>query len=296
MAQNEQKKEEKKESPIIIKKIKKHAHGHHGGSWKIAFADFVTAMMAFFLLMWLLASLNKAQRAGVADYFKQPLRIALISGNSTGAQKITIKGGGDDTTQKDGQVRAETKPINESKPSAEVEKEGAKEEEIKQLETLKKNIMNIVANDPSLAELKEKMDMEITKEGLRIQLIDNKNHPMFEASSDEMSPEIQLELVKITKLLNQVNKKISIQGHTDAHPFQNPDEKVESNWDLSANRANAARRALIKAGLDENKIVRVSGYASTVLLDKKNPFNPNNRRISIIVMKKDAENRALEKD
>lgn len=135
--------------------------------------------------------------------------------------------------------------------------------------------------------------MDIVSEGLRIQLIDNKNKPMFPLGSDQMDPNVQQILDKIAKLLNNVPNKISIQGHTDANPYDNPEDLTQTNWELSTQRANAARRALLKGGLQENKVMEVTGFASTVLLDKKNPLNPNNRRISIIVMKKEVEEKLI---
>jgi len=288
---------DKDSQPIIIKKIKKQAHGHHGGSWKIAYADFVTAMMAFFLLMWLLASLNTAQKQGISDYFKQPLRISLISGESTGTRTVNVKGGGEDARKIDGQVTKNNSIVVEKKEISEVTKPASKDEEMKQLNELKANIMMSVAQDPGLSELKDRMLMDVTSEGLRVQLIDNKKRPMFSLGSDKMDPDMELLLAKISQLMQKMpNNKITIQGHTDANPYFNPDDMEQSNWELSTQRANAARRALIKAGMSEDKIVRVTGYASTVLLDKTNPLNPNNRRISIILMKKDATDRLLEND
>lgn len=269
--------------PIIIKRIKKGGHSHHGGSWKIAYADFVTAMMAFFLLMWLLASLNKAQKDGLSEYFKQPLRIALIGGDSMGARKKTIQGGGNDFNKKDGQTSA-----MQSAPE--------KQQEMQQLQKLKNDIMLSIEQNPSLAELKDQLLMDVVSEGLRIQLIDNKNKPMFGMGSDAMDPEMEQALDKIAKLLIKVANKVSIQGHTDAHPYHNPEDLSQSNWELSTQRANSARRALIKAGMPEDKVMRVTGYASTVLLDKANPLNPNNRRITIIVMKKDVEAKIIQND
>lgn len=277
---------------IVIKKIKKHGGAHHGGSWKIAYADFVTAMMAFFLLMWLLASLNKAQKDGISDYFKQPLRIALIGGDSMGARKETIKGGGDNFKKKDGQVSANEQSLEANKQIT----QNAKKNELEQLKQLETNILLTVNNDPSLADLKDRLLMDVVSEGLRIQLIDNKNKPMFEMGSDEIDPEMEQLLAKIAQLLNNVPNKINIQGHTDAHPYHNPEDLNQSNWELSTQRANSARRALIKAGIPEDKVMEVTGYASTILLDKANPLNPNNRRIAIIVMKKDVENKIIKND
>ncbi|WP_229294272.1 OmpA family protein, partial [Legionella pneumophila] len=163
--------------------------------------------------------------------------------------------------------------------------------EIKKLEELKSEINLSMEKDPSLAGLKKQLLMDVVSDGLRIQLIDNQKKPMFDVGSDKINPEIEPILANIAKLLNSVPNKITIQGHTDANPYHNPEELEYTNWELSAQRANAARRALIKAGMDENKVMTVTGYSSTVLLDKKNPYNPENRRISIIVMKKGAENK-----
>lgn len=281
-----------KKEIVIIKKGNRNTEPHHGGSWKIAYADFVTAMMAFFLLMWLIASLNKAQKDGISDYFKQPIRISFMGGDSVGSRAKTINGGGDNLEKNDGQISAEkTAEGKEPKFSKE-----AKQAEIKQLEQLKSNILLTVNNDPSLAELKNRLLLDVVSEGLRIQLIDNKNKPMFPMGSDEMDPSMQPILDKIAKLLNTAPNKITIQGHTDGNPYNNPDDLSKSNWELSTQRANAARRALVQAGLPENKVMEVTGFASTVLLDKKNPLNPNNRRISIIVMKKESEARLIQND
>ncbi|MFC3909548.1 flagellar motor protein MotB [Legionella dresdenensis] len=281
----------KETQPIIIKKINKH-HGHHGGSWKIAYADFVTAMMAFFLLMWLLASLNTAQKEGISEFFKQPLRISLLLGKKSGETPVNIKGGGADLHKKDGQVTANNQMVIRKKQVSQQDPAN----EMKQLEELKNTLTVSMNTDPGLSDLKNRMLMDVTSEGLRIQLIDNKNRPMFSLGSDEMDPDMVQALTKIAQLLEKMPNKVTIQGHTDAHPYENPDDILQSNWELSTQRANAARRALIKAGLQEDKIVRVSGYASTILLDKTNPLAPQNRRISIIVMKKNASNKILEQD
>ncbi|CEG57700.1 flagellar motor protein MotB [Legionella fallonii] len=291
---DEKKKKDKKESTTpIIKKIKKGGHAHHGGSWKIAYADFVTAMMAFFLLMWLIASLNKAQKAGIANYFKQPLKVAVFGGESMGDRQINIKGGGPNIQDTDGQVNASNKPFNDQKVSEHTEAGEANKQETKKLEELRSQINISMESDPSLAGLKNQLIMDVTSEGLRIQLIDNQKKPMFDVGSDKINPEILPILANIAKLLNSVPNKITIQGHTDANPYHNPDELEYTNWELSAQRANAARRALVKSGMNENKVMTVSGFSSTVLLDKNNPYNPENRRISIIVMKKGAEDKII---
>lgn len=285
-------KKEKVASPPIIKKIKKHGHGHHGGSWKIAYADFVTAMMAFFLLMWLVASLNKAQKAGISEYFKQPLKVALFGGDSMGSRQINIKGGGPNIEESDGQVSASNQPLKNDKLAENKEiTQQSKDAELKKLEELKSQINLSIEQDPALAGLKKQLRMDVVSEGLRIQLIDNQKKPMFDVGSDKVNPEIVPILANIAKLLNSVPNKITIQGHTDASPYQNPEELDYTNWELSSQRANAARRALIAAGMSEDKVMTVSGFSSTVLLDKANPLNPENRRITIIVMKKDTEDK-----
>jgi chemotaxis protein MotB len=277
-----------KKTPIVIKRKVSESHPSHGGSWKIAYADFVTAMMAFFLLMWLIASLNKAQKDGISEYFKQPLRIALIGGDSMGSRTNTVKGGGDKLDKHDGQVSADQTADGEK-----IGTQNDKQKEIQKLKELKSNILITVDKDPALADLKDRLLMDEVSEGLRIQLIDNKNKPMFPMGSDQMSPEMQPILDKISKLLSTVPNKVSIQGHTDANPYNNPEDLSQSNWELSTQRANSARRALLKSGLQEDKVMEVTGFASSVLLDKTNPLNPNNRRISIIVMKKEVEEKLI---
>ena len=289
--------DDKKESgslPPIIKKVKKHGHGHHGGAWKIAFADFVTAMMAFFLLMWLVASLNKTQKAAIADYFKQPIKIALMGGANYGNQEVNVLGGGSDSTKAEGQVSATTKPVSQKDHDNKIEdQEAAAKADTKKLEELKSEINLSIDKDPALAGLKKQLRMDIVQDGLRIQLIDNQNKPMFEVGSDKVNPNFAPILANIAKLINTVPNKISIQGHTDASAYDNPEELDYTNWELSSQRANAARRALIKAGMNEDKVMTVSGFSSTLLLDTKNPLNPENRRISIIVMKKSAEDQVV---
>lgn len=284
-----EKKDKTPTTPPIIKKIKKHGHGHHGGSWKIAYADFVTAMMAFFLLMWLVASLNKAQKAGIADYFKQPLKESLFGGKQMDTGTIATNGGGADLKSTDGQQSNAVQTVKEANVTAGKNLVDSNKDELKKLEQLKSEINISMEKDPSLSGLKKQLLMDVVSDGLRIQLIDNQNKPMFDVGSDKISPDVEPILANIAKLLNSVSNKITIQGHTDAHPYQNPDELEYTNWELSTQRANAARRALVKAGMDENKVMTVSGFSSTVLLDKSNPLNPENRRISIIVMKKGVE-------
>jgi chemotaxis protein MotB len=281
----------KKLQPIIVKKIKKGGHAHHGGAWKIAYADFVTAMMAFFLLMWLLGSTTEGDRKGIADYFSSPLKIALLSGGSgAGDASHVIKGGGTDLTRTTGQVRrgdieAERKTIN-----LQALKEQAAREEAASLEGLKQRIEQSVTNNPLLVQFRSQIRIDITQDGLRIQIVDEQNRPMFDSGSALVKDYMRTILREIGKVLSEVNNKVTLAGHTDAAPYSSG-ERGYSNWELSADRANASRRELVAGGLREGQVVRVLGLASSSLLDKDNALNPINRRISIIVMNKDAEER-----
>jgi chemotaxis protein MotB len=273
--------------PIIVKRIKKGGGGHHGGAWKIAYADFVTAMMAFFLLMWLLGSTAKGDLNGIAEYFKTPLNVAMAGGSGSGDANTVLPGGGKDLTRQEGQLRkGENELINKrSVRAAQIEMEKA---ERAKLDDLKKRIEKSIDSSPTLRQFKNQLLIDITSEGLRIQIVDEKNRPMFALASAQLQPYTREILREIGKTLNDVPNKIGLSGHTDATPYSSG-EKGYSNWELSADRANASRRELISGGMDESKVLRVVGLSSAVLLDKEDPFNPINRRISIIVMNKKAE-------
>lgn len=290
--------------PIIVKRIKKVSAGHHGGAWKIAYADFVTAMMAFFLLMWLLGSTTKAQLQGISEYFQTPLKVALQGGHAVGSSKVILKGGGQDLTRQQGQVKRgdneadKTLDIEENKPKI-MNYEEAKAELIRQerarLEELKKKIEEAIDASQMLRQFKNQLLLDITSEGLRIQIVDEQNRPMFALASAQLQPYARQILFEIGKMLNGVPNKISLSGHTDAAAYGRG-EKGYSNWELSADRANASRRELVAGGMDESKMLRVVGLSSAVLFDKKDPLNPVNRRISIIIMNKQAEENAIKDD
>ena len=273
---------------IVIKRIKKVAGGHHGGAWKIAYADFVTAMMAFFLLMWLLGSTTKGDLNGISDYFKTPLKVAMQGGASSGNSMVIMKGGGKDLAKKDGQVRKTDAPIKSKKIDINSAKAAIEKAEREQLKSLKEKIAAAIDNSKTLSQFKNQILLDITTEGLRIQVVDDQNRPMFASSKTAMQPYAKEILHEIGHMLNGVPNKISLSGHTDAVPYPNG-EKSYSNWELSSDRANASRRELIAGGMDETKLVRVVGLSSAVLFDKTDPLNPINRRISIIVMNKKAE-------
>ncbi|PTN12684.1 flagellar motor protein MotB [Nitrosomonas aestuarii] len=275
--------------PIVIKRIKKVAGGHHGGAWKIAYADFVTAMMAFFLLMWLLGSASQGDLEGIAEYFKTPLKLAMFGGANVGDATSIIKGGGTDLTYSTGQVK-KGEAVTEKKildlKAAQAEQERI---EMLRLNKLKKKIEAAIDANPILRKFKNQLLLDITTEGLRIQIVDELNRPMFSSGRAELQSYTRVILQEIGRTLNDVPNKISLSGHTDATPYPSGD-KGYSNWELSADRANASRRELIAGGMEGEKVLRVVGLSSAVLFDKENPFNPINRRISIIVMNKKAEN------
>ena len=271
--------------PIVIKRVKKSDGGHHGGAWKIAYADFVTAMMAFFLLMWLLGSTTKGDLKGIAEYFKTPLKIALEGGNGSGESSSIIHGGGRDLMRTAGQnIRTDAQMqkhrINLQEAKAELEKQD--EQRLKQL---KSTLEKAIDSNPELKKFKDQLLIDITSEGLRIQIVDSKKRPMFDIGSTILKSYTKTILDEIGKTLNEVPNKISLSGHTDATPYSGGGMNY-SNWELSADRANAARRELVRGGMDENKMLRIVGLSSAVPLDKKNPYDPINRRISIIVMNK----------
>lgn len=282
---------EDSQRPIIVKRVKKHASGHHGGAWKIAYADFVTAMMAFFLLMWLLSSTSGVDLKGIAEYFQTPLRVALMGGGNSGDRSSVLKGGGQDITRTEGQQkRSDAGELRKTINFKAAEAESARKEVVK-LRDLKERIEGAIENSAALKQFRKQMLLDITTEGLRIQIVDEYNRPMFASGSAQLQPYSRDILREIGKALNDVPNRISISGHTDAQAYSGG-TKGYSNWELSADRANAARRELIGGGLGETRVLRVVGLSSAVLFDPDNPLNPMNRRISIIVMNKKTEEAA----
>jgi chemotaxis protein MotB len=280
------------QQPIVVKKIKKGGAGAHGGAWKIAYADFVTAMMAFFLLMWLLGSTSQGDLNGIAEFFQNPLKVSLGGGSGSGDSSSVIAGGGKDLTATHGQVKkgdieAEKKTINLQRLKADFERV-----EKTKLESLKGELEALINASPALSQFKNQLLLDLTTEGLRIQIVDDKNRPMFDSASSDVKPYTRVILREIGLALNKVENRISLSGHTDAQPFAGGD-KGFGNWELSTNRANASRREMVAGGMADAKVMRVVGLASTVLYDKQDPYSPNNRRISIIVMNKRTEEAIL---
>jgi chemotaxis protein MotB len=311
----------KNERPIIIVKRKKGGgHGHHGGAWKVAYADFVTAMMAFFMVMWLVTAVSKEQRAAIFDYFKNP---SMEPGKSSkpapgqmgpggaSTSPINLHGGLDAmrpvvSKVKDiGGTAAPTLSRNDKsqdgaaktksdKPTPEQIAEAQQEAEHKQLESLMAELREAANKSQALEPFKDQLLLDITPEGVRIQIVDSQNRPMFDVGSARLRDYTTAILHELAPYLGSVPNRVSLTGHTDIRPY--PSTNGYTNWELSADRANAARRALTAGGLPDEKISRVVGLSSSVLFDKNDPQSPINRRISIVVMTKQAEAAALKTD
>lgn len=276
--------------PIVVKKIKKGGHGgHHGGAWKLAYADLVTAMMAFFLLMWLLGSTTKAQLAGIADYFQSPLKVAMPGGEGSGDSSSVIPGGGADLTRSSGQV---IRGDNERKVQVLNVKPGENDilqAEYKRMISLRKKTEKMIRDrGSSLEPYKEQIVVDVTPEGLRIQLIDGQKRAMFDSGRADLLPHTRKILRELGSALNGVPFRISLSGHTDGTPFSSGDRGY-SNWELSADRANAARRELIIGGMAEHRVLRVVGLADSIPYKIDDPTHASNRRISIIILNKRTE-------
>jgi chemotaxis protein MotB len=252
--------------PIIIKKVVKGHGGHHGGAWKVAYADFVTALMAFFLLMWLLAMVSPEKRAGISNYFKT-FNIFDKSGLSFVETKSMSKIG-----------VMEGQSINKPDMSVQVDEEVARKSGEALMERLKQEI------ETKLADLKDQIIVDTFEGAVRIEILDKENGTMFPLGSAEMSANARRVLKTIAPVIIASKRKIAIEGHTDALVYAAGNKF--SNWELSTERASAARRELEKDGLPTDMLARVSGYAATQPLVKDNLYDPRNRRISILLFYK----------
>lgn len=287
---------DKKLQPIIIKRVKKTAHAHHGGAWKIAYADFVTAMMAFFLLMWLLGSTAQGELQGIAAYFNSPLKVAMSGGSGAGNSSSIVPGGGNDLSKVHGQVRRSESEDNANRRSSQAM--GRAEEsarDAQRLHALKAKVDSMIANNARLNEYRSQIRTEITHDGLMIQIVDDQNRPMFDSGSAVVKPYMRDILREIGAAMGNAENRISLSGHTDAAPYGNADRGY-SNWELSADRANASRRELVAAGMPLDKLTRVVGMSSSDLLLPEEPRAAQNRRITITVLTKEAERRVLGND
>lgn len=262
------------QSNITIRRIKKaHKDEAHSSAWKVALADFAIAMMAFFLLMWLINMATQDERRAISGYFEKPEQFTPPSDLPPSSVIVA----------KEKQV-----PIDKLKQREDIGhyknekiKEIFAQEERKKLEDLMALLQKKIEDNEILKKYKEHIKLDMTEMGLRVQVIDQEERSMFDRSSDILKDYAVKILMNLAVPLNEVPNRISIAGHTDAHPFF---ENELSNWELSANRANAARRALISGGLKPGKVARVVGLADTLLYVKENPMSAVNRRISIIIL------------
>ena len=282
-----------KTQPIIIRRIKKTAGGHHGGAWKVAYADFVTAMMAFFLVMWLVGIASKEQKAAVSEYFKNPSAVegtAAIPGTSSlgpggasdkmipTANALSMPGGVGPRVGDPGEATRSRIPTDAQEDA----RAAAAAEDRRQLDELRKELEAAIEKSQALAPFKDQLLIDLTPEGLRVQIVDRMNRPMFDLGSSSMKDYTVEVMHELGALLSGTPHRIALAGHTDETPFQAP--RGYGNWELSSDRANAARRALLEGGLDEARIARVVGLASSVPFDRADPRAPTNRRISIVVL------------
>jgi len=277
---------------IVVKKIKKGGHGHHGGAWKIAYADFVTAMMAFFLLMWLLGSTSEGDLKGISEYFSSPLKVSLMGGKGSGTATSVIDAGGTDLARSVGQIKRgsnedDRTSVDTSSPPTPAS-EAAEKVETQRLNQLKGEIERLIEASTLMKQFQNQIKLDITQEGLRIQIVDEKNRPMFDSGSAVLKDYMKDILRSLTKVLNEVDNKLTLSGHTDATPYASGAAGY-SNWELSADRANASRREMMAAGMKESKVLRVVGLASSVPMKADDEYASINRRIAIVVMNKRAE-------
>jgi len=270
--------------PIVVRRGKARAKPHGNHSWKIAYADFMTAMMAFFLVLWLLSAASPKALVGVAEYFRTPLKVAIAGGNKSSLSSSVIPGGGKDPTNQDGEVARATDKDPDAAQKRRDQQEGQR------LRALKNRLEQIIENNPVLRQFRPQLLLDITSEGLRIQILDTQNRPMFRTGSASVEPYMRVILREIAPVLNDMPNKVSLSGHTDAANYSNG-ERDYSNWELSADRANASRRELIGGGMSEGKVLRVLGLGATMPLDRSDLLAPVNRRISIVVLNSRAQAR-----
>ncbi|MBU2954581.1 flagellar motor protein MotB [Marinobacter sp. F3R08] len=263
------------EQPIIIKRKKVIAGGHHGGSWKVAFADFATAMMAFFLVLWLTATASPEQKKAVEGYFRDP--VGFTEGGSP--NPVDLEGSASVVNEASPDIESSQIQIED-----EIVDELSETLEQRRMEQLFQELKERIDENETLQEFKDQLLIDITDEGLRIQIVDRSGRPMFDSGRAELKYYSQDILFELAKTLGSVNNKLSITGHTDSTPFSG--RPGYTNWELSADRANTARRALVAGGVRQQQIARVVGLSDSVLFDREDPNAPVNRRISIIVLNK----------
>jgi chemotaxis protein MotB len=281
------------DAPVLIKKVKKvSGGGHHGGAWKVAYADFVTAMMAFFLLMWLINTTSPDQKRGIADYFA-PANVSESTSGSGGILAGTAMG--DKGVKSDGAISAIKKLSIDSKETStdgksisasstdqsSIVRQALEKKESDAFESAAESLRQALQDMPELAELSKQVLVDVTPEGLRIQLVDQEGRAMFQQSSNRPNDRARVLLRAISKVINQLHNRITIAGHTSATAPGEP--KGGDDWALSASRANASRAVLQDAGVPADRIYQVSGKATSEPLFPDDPALPGNRRIAIVL-------------
>lgn len=286
--------------PIIIKKIKKVAGGHHGGAWKVAYADFVTAMMAFFLLMWLLNVTTEEAKNAISSYFDPTSPKVSDStsgaGGTLGGLSMSTEGAmvsqvqpivtprlPDTTRRPFGGQEEENPPPTSQEDEAEKAAKAAEEE--KRFEQAASALRQALSENPELKELAKNLLIDTTPEGLRIQIVDQHGNAMFPNGSARMFDRTHELVGLIARVVDKMDNEISVRGHTDSAPYGVGSSYT--NWDLSADRANSTRAALLEFGLDESRINNVMGKAAREPLIEDDPLDPQNRRISIILLREE---------
>src|SRR3990167_68645 len=272
--------------PIVIKRVKKVVGGHHGGAWKVAFADFATAMMSFFLVLWLLESATPKQLKAISGYFNDPSAFT-----EDGSPYAVDLGGGLKDDQFSGVSPEELPDSSRMSKGVKIDEKTveqmAQEIEARKMEELKRTLEARIEENPALEKFKDQIIMERTRDGLQIQIVDKESRPMFDSGSDVIKPYMNDILVALAETIGTVPNRLSLSGHTDAQQFV--DSPDYSNWELSADRANAARRSLLQGGVKEDQLAQVVGLSSSVLFVKDDPNAPINRRISILVMNRESD-------
>lgn len=277
--------------PLVIKRVKKVVQGHHGGAWKVAFADFATAMMAFFLVLWLMEATSVEEKMAISGYFSDPS--AFTEG---GSPYVIDLGGGlkDDQTSGESNVEVPDSSIHQKGIVVDEDtvQDLAAQIESRKFQELKKSLETRIQKNPNLKKYKDQIILDVTKDGLQIQIVDAKSRPMFDSGSDVIKPYMNDILSALAETIDGVPNRLSISGHTDALVFTERGDY--SNWELSADRANSARRALLNNGLGKKRLAQIVGLADSSLYDKSKPDSPINRRISILVMSEQSEKKWMQ--
>ncbi|GAA5234052.1 flagellar motor protein MotB [Verticiella sediminum] len=276
---------------VVVRRKANRYRPHYGGSWKIAYADFVTAMMAFFLVMWLIMITSPQGREGIAEYFRTPLGVAMAGGPDRSASDSPIPAHPRDSVipLSGGDPRVSEGIVRRADPSPQTRQQSETERRDRaRLENLRARLEAAIERNPVLRQYRPQLLVDMTSEGLRVQIVDDQNRPMFATGSAQIAPYMRAILREIGPMLNELPNRVSLAGHTDAMQYSQG-ERGYSNWELSADRANASRRELVAGGMHEEKVLRMMGLSSTQPLAKDDPYAAVNRRISLVVLNRATE-------